>query len=173
MIRSPKFSTENQVYYQMGKSYDIQNGVHKGEDRKQYLTYTSLTGINGSYTLTTLSRVYVGDTIIISGLSPNDFVVYSVSKKGDTYEVKVSSQYQASEDITPDTYTSDFTTGVDGFSALDVANNSVSNVESVTDDFGTVVNDVLQLNCTDTGHCLLYTSPSPRDGLLSRMPSSA
>ena len=23
------------------------------------------------------------------------------------------------------------------------------------------------------GHCLLYTSPSPRDGLLSRMPSSA
>ena len=24
-----------------------------------------------------------------------------------------------------------------------------------------------------TEHCLLYTSPSPRDGLLSRMPSSA
>ena len=24
-----------------------------------------------------------------------------------------------------------------------------------------------------TGACLLYTSPSPRDGLLSRMPSSA
>ena len=24
-----------------------------------------------------------------------------------------------------------------------------------------------------TKHCLLYTSPSPRDGLLSRMPSSA
>ena len=25
----------------------------------------------------------------------------------------------------------------------------------------------------DVGNCLLYTSPSPRDGLLSRMPSSA
>ena len=25
----------------------------------------------------------------------------------------------------------------------------------------------------DGGRCLLYTSPSPRDGLLSRMPSSA
>ena len=25
----------------------------------------------------------------------------------------------------------------------------------------------------DRNHCLLYTSPSPRDGLLSRMPSSA
>ena len=30
--------------------------------------------------------------------------------------------------------------------------------------------------CVDSvvcNHCLLYTSPSPRDGLLSRMPSSA
>ena len=26
---------------------------------------------------------------------------------------------------------------------------------------------------TEVGYCLLYTSPSPRDGLLSRMPSSA
>ena len=29
------------------------------------------------------------------------------------------------------------------------------------------------LNTTRYGVCLLYTSPSPRDGLLSRMPSSA
>ena len=28
-------------------------------------------------------------------------------------------------------------------------------------------------NNTTTNFCLLYTSPSPRDGLLSRMPSSA
>ena len=27
--------------------------------------------------------------------------------------------------------------------------------------------------CPKSGSCLLYTSPSPRDGLLSRMPSSA
>ena len=26
---------------------------------------------------------------------------------------------------------------------------------------------------SEKNHCLLYTSPSPRDGLLSRMPSSA
>ena len=32
---------------------------------------------------------------------------------------------------------------------------------------------VSQPNCTTTPLCLLYTSPSPRDGLLSRMPSSA
>ena len=29
------------------------------------------------------------------------------------------------------------------------------------------------LNITSVKACLLYTSPSPRDGLLSRMPSSA
>ena len=27
--------------------------------------------------------------------------------------------------------------------------------------------------CYQSNYCLLYTSPSPRDGLLSRMPSSA
>ena len=27
--------------------------------------------------------------------------------------------------------------------------------------------------CSDCGICLLYTSPSPRDGRISRMPSSA
>ena len=31
----------------------------------------------------------------------------------------------------------------------------------------------LQADFADPGYCLLYTSPSPRDGLLSRMPSSA
>ena len=30
-----------------------------------------------------------------------------------------------------------------------------------------------QMNVYDSERCLLYTSPSPRDGLLSRMPSSA
>ena len=29
------------------------------------------------------------------------------------------------------------------------------------------------VNAAQPGDCLLYTSPSPRDGLLSRMPSSA
>ena len=34
----------------------------------------------------------------------------------------------------------------------------------------------IQMTATElrsAGYCLLYTSPSPRDGLLSRMPSSA
>ena len=35
-----------------------------------------------------------------------------------------------------------------------------------------IVNTVKRTGATIKG-CLLYTSPSPRDGLLSRMPSSA
>ena len=38
-----------------------------------------------------------------------------------------------------------------------------------TADVSTVFSEAI----ADTGGCLLYTSPSPRDGLLSRMPSSA
>ena len=34
-------------------------------------------------------------------------------------------------------------------------------------------NNVDKNNHEEIGDCLLYTSPSPRDGLLSRMPSSA
>ena len=34
-------------------------------------------------------------------------------------------------------------------------------------------NKAANLKSSLTKHCLLYTSPSPRDGLLSRMPSSA
>ena len=33
------------------------------------------------------------------------------------------------------------------------------------------VSEMVKAKCNDL--CLLYTSPSPRDGLLSRMPSSA
>ena len=32
---------------------------------------------------------------------------------------------------------------------------------------------IIVFGIDETNHCLLYTSPSPRDGLLSRMPSSA
>ena len=33
--------------------------------------------------------------------------------------------------------------------------------------------EVYNLICSEDGICLLYTSPSPRDATLSRMPSSA
>ena len=36
-----------------------------------------------------------------------------------------------------------------------------------------MVDDGGEFSVEEHHHCLLYTSPSPRDGLLSRMPSSA
>ena len=36
-----------------------------------------------------------------------------------------------------------------------------------------LIMDNVKNNYMHVGVCLLYTSPSPRDGLLSRMPSSA
>ena len=38
---------------------------------------------------------------------------------------------------------------------------------------GIVVGAAVDERLGQRGRCLLYTSPSPRDGLLSRMPSSA
>ena len=41
-------------------------------------------------------------------------------------------------------------------------------------DGSVIVGKLLEANKSSQGYdCLLYTSPSPRDGLLSRMPSSA
>ena len=45
-------------------------------------------------------------------------------------------------------------------------------IECELDFYSAIANgeiELVQENC----NCLLYTSPSPRDGLLSRMPSSA
>ena len=42
-----------------------------------------------------------------------------------------------------------------------------------TKEFREMIGEIAQLMCYEATSCLLYTSPSPRDGLLSRMPSSA
>ena len=50
-----------------------------------------------------------------------------------------------------------------------------SRATSMGDAYVAVANDVSSIYWNPAGlaSCLLYTSPSPRDGLLSRMPSSA
>ena len=53
------------------------------------------------------------------------------------------------------------TVGTSDFTLVGASANTVGTIFTAT---GTT---------TGTGTCLLYTSPSPRDGLLSRMPSSA
>ena len=61
-----------------------------------------------------------------------------------------------------------------------IINAEIKTREWIEDRVGTIewgdLNDFLQLRETlikKDRSCLLYTSPSPRDGLLSRMPSSA
>ena len=62
----------------------------------------------------------------------------------------------------------------------DVVREVVTSMESL-DDMAKTAGNILQSNAAsrinalsqDQEACLLYTSPSPRDGLLSRMPSSA
>ena len=55
---------------------------------------------------------------------------------------------------------------------------SVLEISHRSKDFDAIIEDAnlrlrRVLNIPDDYDCLLYTSPSPRDGLLSRMPSSA
>ena len=56
-------------------------------------------------------------------------------------------------------------TEIDGYEGLDKVRINVENISDIT-----IVNEQTFVKFKD---CLLYTSPSPRDGLLSRMPSSA
>ena len=55
---------------------------------------------------------------------------------------------------------------------LDIPSNIVISAEDNTLAYYTIENTELKKVDLDIP-CLLYTSPSPRDGLLSRMPSSA
>ena len=61
----------------------------------------------------------------------------------------------------------------------EVKNKDCIIVDDIIDSGGTIVNAVEALKKSGANEvyvfitCLLYTSPSPRDGLLSRMPSSA
>ena len=60
----------------------------------------------------------------------------------------------------------------------EVAKNRNEELSATQDDLANRTDDVIEQirDLPDGEHsfgCLLYTSPSPRDGLLSRMPSSA
>ena len=66
-------------------------------------------------------------------------------------------------------------TGTDNELKTGCMDSLATNYDSVAQvDDGSCVFDVIDDNQNDNNqNCLLYTSPSPRDGLLSRMPSSA
>ena len=62
-----------------------------------------------------------------------------------------------------------------GDGSLTIYNGQLVDASASYDSNGTAPEDVVfeLLRYVDGNFCLLYTSPSPRDGLLSRMPSSA
>ena len=58
--------------------------------------------------------------------------------------------------------------------AIKIKSGEIKDVVGVTTSFqGEVLASELGIPLKSLSSCLLYTSPSPRDGLLSRMPSSA
>ena len=75
---------------------------------------------------------------------------------------------QATVDITVDSVNDDPNAADDGFTT----DEDVALTGSVLGNDSDIDGDTLIVNTTPVS-CLLYTSPSPRDGLLSRMPSSA
>jgi hypothetical protein len=84
-IRTPKFSSDNQVYFQLGESYEIENRVHKGVTRTASLANAKLNGGPIFYRLETDTRAYIGDKISISGISPPLFTVTNVQQRGDKF----------------------------------------------------------------------------------------
>ena len=60
-----------------------------------------------------------------------------------------------------------------GFTATGASNVGLGTTAQSGANPGLLSGTASQANATDYNVCLLYTSPSPRDGLLSRMPSSA
>ena len=58
---------------------------------------------------------------------------------------------------------------------LDINNKIQNYIQNLSQPLHPIQKEIIAYNETlgDVKSCLLYTSPSPRDGLLSRMPSSA
>ena len=64
--------------------------------------------------------------------------------------------------------------GMSGYSESISTSTATSSLTGLPNDTATIsVNSATTCNCQQSITCLLYTSPSPRDATLSRMPSSA
>src|SRR5665647_803154 len=62
---------------------------------------------------------------------------------------------------------------VHGAAVAEMDGDQVARRERFTQEAGALTGDETMRGAVKAIACLLYTSPSPRDGLLSRMPSSA
>ena len=69
--------------------------------------------------------------------------------------------------------TEDIRVGHNNFASIRIAGDCRANISCGANNSGTFSLNGSNFGRIDFGACLLYTSPSPRDATLSRMPSSA
>ena len=158
-------------------------GVNSITSQKTSAAFTGIldefTGAAAAYSVRRLSSTYTGDAMKVRRSSDDTIqdigfnssgnldtsALLSFVGGGDGHVVRWYSQSGA-----VDTYTSDFSSGVDSFSATN--NNSVTRVASVTDDHGTTVNNVLKLNCDNTNndeHVARKNNPLPTTGSIANL----
>ena len=109
--------------------------------------------------VSSLARLTTGASRQIATVPALAREIYSVTQKAKD-DPNFVSIFQA-----PDTILNQCITGSRRFAAQSY---SLDRLKRLSGAFNCTLNDVVLSMC-----CLLYTSPSPRDGLLSRMPSSA
>ena len=110
------------------------------------LTVSGITASNKTYDANTNATMVV-TSASYSGILSGDNVVVSATGTFDNKNIGTGKTVTISS----------------SYSGSDVSNYSITNQSSTT----------ATTTTTTTTTCLLYTSPSPRDGSISRMPSSA
>ena len=152
LSESPKAVDFLRQYY---ISQEFQGGVIDLTDNlDQYLKLDNLS-----------PEVVVGETKLTSGITTTETTINVSSTKGFPKEYglfKINDEVITYTGLTTNT----FTGCIRGFSGITTyhAPNQPNEL---------VFSDTTAINHNTDSTCLLYTSPSPRDGLLSRMPSSA
>ena len=111
-------------------------------------TQSAVISTAGTHTL----NIVGGSSNDFFGINPNGTVTCSISSFSaidTTADGAVTTWYDQS--VPTETYDSDFSAGVDGFSATNQSNNTVTRLASVTDDYSTTVENVLQFEAATAG----------------------
>ena len=125
-------------------------------------------GTSDSYSLERSPNGSDSWAVIYSGASPN-FNDSGLSSSTQYY-YRVAAVNASGQGSFTATFSG--TTGTDSIAPSEPGNLIISNIGTTTAD-GAWDASTDNIGVTGYRFCLLYTSPSPRDGLLSRMPSSA
>ena len=99
-IRKPLKEVTEKVYYGLGKTYDIVDGVHEGDRSVTSAPSATLT-IDGVGGITSSDRLFIGDTIDVSGtvITITGITIESDGSYSYTYRGVVSAQASASYTI--------------------------------------------------------------------------